>query len=170
MSLSKLGLPAVRTGIVIAREEVVSAISAMNAVVSLSSGSIGQAVILPFIESGQILQISREIITPFYYNKSQQTVRLLKEAFGKNVDYAIHKSEGAFFLWIWFRNLPISTGQLYERLKNRSVLVIPGCYFFYGLEETWSHRDECIRLNYSQNDEDVERGVEILADEVGNLV
>ena len=44
MSLSKLGLPAVRTGIVIAREEVVSAISAMNAVVSLSSGSIGQAV------------------------------------------------------------------------------------------------------------------------------
>ena len=44
MSLSKLGLPAVRTGIVIAREEVISAISAMNAVVSLSSGSIGQAV------------------------------------------------------------------------------------------------------------------------------
>jgi ABC-type lipoprotein export system ATPase subunit len=35
---------------------------------------------------------------------------------------------------LWFRNLPITTKELYERLKKRGVLVVPGEYFFYDRE------------------------------------
>ena len=169
MSLSKLGLPAVRTGIIIAREEIIDAVSAMNAVISLSTGSIGPLMLLPYVRSGEILDISRRIIRPFYRGKSRAAVQWVTEALAGQTDFAIHKSEGAFFLWIWFRDLSITTRELYERLKRRNVIVVPGCHFFFGLEESWSHQQECIRLSFSQAEEDVRRGIEILGEEVGRL-
>lgn len=169
MSLSKLGLPGVRTGIVIAREEVIDAVSAMNAVISLSTGSIGPALLLPLVQSGEIIEVSRNIIRPYYRRRSLTAIHWITEALEGKTDFAIHKSEGAFFLWIWFRSLPIGTHELYERLKRRGVIVVPGRYFFYGLEEPWSHQDECIRLNFSQDEEEVRKGIEILADEVAGL-
>ncbi|RKX75174.1 MAG: valine--pyruvate transaminase [Spirochaetes bacterium] len=165
MSLSKLGLPSVRTGIVIAREEIIEAVSSMNAIVSLASGALGQVLTLPLIKSGEILKISREIINPYYRRKSHQVLYRIRESF-EGLDYAVHENEGTFFLWIWFKKLPITTRELYERLKRRGVLVVPGCYFFFGLKQPWAHRDECIRVNYSQDDNIVNRGIEIIADEV----
>jgi valine--pyruvate aminotransferase len=169
MSLSKLGLPAVRTGIILAREEIISAVSAVNAIMSLASGSIGQVLILPLIQSGEILRICRNIIKPFYLRKSRRAVEWIEQAFGNNVDYAIHKSEGSIFLWLWFKNLPISTKELYFHLKESGVLVVPGCYFFYGLTGSWKHRDECIRISYSQDDKEIQKGIQILADVVRSL-
>ncbi|MEZ4518271.1 MAG: hypothetical protein R3C44_16100 [Chloroflexota bacterium] len=55
-------------------------------------------------------------------------------------EYYIHKP--GFFLWLWFNeNLPInsSQGTLYERLKARGVLIVPGHHFFPGLDEPWDH-------------------------------
>jgi len=69
-------------------------------------------------------------------------------------------------LWLWLRDLPITCRELYQRLKIRDVIVVPGSYFFFGLEEEWRHRDECLRLNYSQPEESVREGLRILADEV----
>jgi valine--pyruvate aminotransferase len=170
MSLSKLGLPSVRTGIIIASEEIIRKISAVNAIISLSSGSIGQVLTLPFIESGEILRISESIIKPYYLEKSRQAAEWIKQSFDRSIDYYIHKSEGAFFLWIWFRNLSITTMELYEKLKQRKVLIIPGEYFYFGLDEPWPHKDECIRLTYSQSSDDVKKGIEIIADEVKKWV
>ena len=69
-------------------------------------------------------------------------------------------------MWIWFRDLPISDKELYERLKAKKVLVVPGCYFFEGLEEPWRHKQECIRITYCAKPESVRRGIEIIAGEV----
>ena len=55
MSLSKLGLPAARTGIVIAREEIVKALYGINAIVNLTTGSFGSALALDLVRSGEIL-------------------------------------------------------------------------------------------------------------------
>jgi len=33
------------------------------------------------------------------------------------------------FLWLWFPDLPISSLELYKRLKARGVLVVSGHYF-----------------------------------------
>jgi valine--pyruvate aminotransferase len=73
-------------------------------------------------------------------------------------------------LWIWFKNLRVTTRELYERLKKRGVIVVPGEYFFFGLKEEWPHRNECIRFNYASSVEEVKRGIEILAEETARLV
>ena len=82
------------------------------------------------------------------------------------IDFHIHKPEGAFFLCLWFPGLPITNAELYERLKKRGVLVVPGHYFFPGLKQQWQHKNECIRVNYSPDKETVTRGIKIIADEV----
>ncbi|MHC4658646.1 MAG: valine--pyruvate transaminase [Planctomycetota bacterium] len=165
MSLSKLGLPATRTGIVLANEEVIGMVSEMNAVMNLAPGSMGAAIAASLVRSVAIIRLSQDIIKPFYQRKAAEAVeQLLKELDG--IDFHIHKPEGTFFLWLWFRGLPITDGELYERLKKRGVLIVPGHYFFPGLKEQWKHKNECIRLNYSQDEERVTAGLKIIADEV----
>jgi len=165
MSLSKLGLPALRTGIVIANEEVITLVSRMNAVMSLAPGSMGAAIVLDLVRTGGIINLSRNIITPYYQQKARATLDLVyKELDG--TDFHVHKPEGAFFLWLWFPNLPITNSELYQRLKKKGVLIVPGHYFFPGLKEEWRHKNECIRVNYSQDTETVVAGVKIIADEI----
>jgi valine--pyruvate aminotransferase len=165
MSLSKLGLPALRTGIVVADEEVIAMVSKVNAVMSLAPGGLGAAMATDLVRSGQIITLSRNIIKPYYEKKLQTALtRVFQEL--KGIDFHVHKPEGAFFLWLWFPGLPITNEQLYQRLKKRGVLVIPGHYFFPGLKENWRHKNECIRVNYSQNDQTFAAGVKIIAEEI----
>jgi valine--pyruvate aminotransferase len=168
MSLSKLGLPGVRTGIVIAREEIVEMVARVNAVMSLAPGGVGAAIVADMIRSGEIIAASREVVRPFYERKMRDAVARVHECF-QGLDYHIHKPEGAFFLWLWFPNLPITSQQLYERLKQRNVLVVPGHYFFPGLEEPWPHTNECIRVSYAQDPKVVAAGIQAIADEVRGL-
>jgi valine--pyruvate aminotransferase len=165
MSLSKLGLPGVRTGIVVARPEIVDMVARVTAVTSLAPGGVGPALISDLVRSGEILRIGREIIRPFYQTKAQQVLEHIHEHF-RDVNYYIHQPEGAFFVWMWFPNLPITNQQLYERLKQRGVVIVPGHYFFPGLAEPWPHVHECIRVNYAQDDRIVTAGIKAIADEV----
>ncbi|RAT54365.1 valine--pyruvate transaminase, partial [Lonsdalea populi] len=55
MSLSKLGLPGSRCGIVIAAEEVIDAMSNMNGIINLAPGSIGPAIAHEMIRRGDLL-------------------------------------------------------------------------------------------------------------------
>jgi valine--pyruvate aminotransferase len=165
MSLSKLGLPGVRTGIVIANEQIVRGLAGVNAIVNLTTGGFGAALTVEMIESGEIMSISNEVIRPFYQDKANQAVDWVRRELA-GFPFAIHRPEGAIFLWLWFPGLPITSAQLYQRLKERGVLVIPGHYFFPGLAENWQHKHECIRVTYSQSAEVVEQGIAIIADEV----
>ena len=165
MSLSKLGLPATRTGIVIANEEVIAMVSQAGAVMSLAPGGIGAAIVTDLVRSGQIIHLSRDIIKPFYQARADEAVEKLFQQLD-GIDFHIHKPEGAFFLWLWLRGLPITNAELYQRLKKRGVLVVPGHYFFPGLKEQWQHKNECIRINYAQDKETVAKGLQIIANEV----
>jgi valine--pyruvate aminotransferase len=166
LSLSKLGLPSARTGIVVASPEIVEALASCNAIVSLANGNLGQTIVAPLLDSGEISHASTRIIPQFYQKKLHQAQQWLRESFGTDIDYSVHKCEGSLFLWIWFRDLPITTMELYERLKKRDTIVVPGRYFFFGLDEPWSHRDQCIRVNYAMPDADVQQGIALIADEV----
>ena len=167
LSLSKLGLPGTRTGIIVASETITRAISAMTAVVGLANNNIGQTLALPLLESGEIIDISNDIIRPFYRKRAEEARQFVTEAFDDSTPYRVHAAEGAFFLWFWFPELPISSTELYRRLKQRDVLVVPGEYFFYGLDEPWQHSRECIRVTFSQPMEIVREGIKIIAEEVG---
>jgi valine--pyruvate aminotransferase len=161
LSLSKLGLPAVRTGIIIAREDIIRAISAMNAIISLAPSSFGPVLMEKLVSSGEILEIGAKMIRPFYQDKCMRALESVHREL-EGIPYRVHTPEGSMFLWLWFENLPISSGELYQRLKENGVLVVSGHYFFPGLNQDWQHSSECVRLTYSQDDETVGRGIAII--------
>ncbi|ENQ8061320.1 valine--pyruvate transaminase [Vibrio parahaemolyticus] len=165
MSLSKLGLPGVRCGIVIASEEITQALTNMNGIISLAPGSVGPALANHIIAKGDLLKLSSEVIKPFYKQKSQRAVELLQQAI-TDERFRIHKPEGAIFLWLWFDELPITAMELYQRLKARGVLIVPGEYFFIGQKDEWDHAHQCLRMNYVQDDEMMQKGIAIIAEEV----
>ena len=170
LSLSKLGLPGTRTAVVIGPEQIASAIAGVTAIAGLANGNIGQQLVLPLIESGEILKLGPEHLRPFYAEKSRQAEAWIREFFtAQSVDWALHVSEGAFFHWLWLRGMNISTQELYRRLKARNVLIVPGEYFFFGLREDWPHSHQCLRLNFSQPADIVREGLRIIADEAAKL-
>jgi valine--pyruvate aminotransferase len=165
ISLSKVGLPGVRTAVIVADPAIVKALSNMNAIASLANGNVGQALITPLLADNQMLRLGCEVIRPFYQQRSDFAKGVLANALGSDVPWALHAQEGAFFLWLWLKKLPIPAAELYRRLKARKVLVIPGHYFAYGLDQEWQHPHECLRLTYSQPQHIVQEGLEILAEE-----
>ena len=166
-SLSKIGLPGTRTGIVIAREEVIRWVTSMTSIVGLSNTNAGQAIMQPLMESGEILRLSDEVVQPFYRDRSDQARAMIEKYFSPALPWRVHKREGALFLWLWLEDLPIKSSELYQRLKARNVLIVPGNYFFYGLEDnSWSHRDECLRISFTMPEKAVEEGFRIIGEEV----
>jgi valine--pyruvate aminotransferase len=167
LSLSKIGLPGTRTGIVVAHPRIAGAVAAMSSVVGLSNPNLGQAIVRPLIEDGSILRLSNEVVRPFYIEKSRQARAWVAESFGGRFEYYIHRSEGALFLWLWFPGLPVTSRELYERLKARGVLIVPGHYFFFGLDdEAWPHRHECLRMTFTMDAAVVREGIRIIGEEV----
>jgi valine--pyruvate aminotransferase len=165
MSLSKLGLPGARTGIVIANEEIIRLFTNMTAIASLAPGGIGPVIMRQLIEDKLLLPLCDEVIMPFYQKQSQRAIQLLRDSIDDDRLH-IHKTEGALFLWLWFEELGISTSELYRRLKQKGLLVVPGKYFFPGQQKLTQHAESCIRLNYVQSDKDLKKGVDILAREL----
>ncbi len=168
MSLSKLGIPGARTGIVVADAQIIRAITGMNAVISLAPGSFGAALAHDLVRTREIVRLSREVIRPYYQHKSQQAITWLREELA-GTNFHIHKPEGAIFLWLWFPGLPVTCQELYERLKARGVVVVPGHYFFPGLQSEWQHKYECFRLNYAGDAAKVHAGIKIIGEEVRQL-
>ena len=158
-SLSKVGLPGVRTGIVVASPQVIKAVCAMNAVINLAPVRFGATIARPLFDDDRIATLSNNTIKPFYQQQSTLAVRLLKHEF-QDLPVKIHKPEGAMFLWVWFKDLPVSTQVLYEKLKEKGTLIIPSEHFFVGLDTNhYRHAHECIRLSVAQPDEVLQKGI-----------
>lgn len=167
LSLSKFGLPAARTGIVVANEAVIKALSGVNAIMNLATGSFGSMLAHDLVNSGEILTLSETVVKPFYLEKAKRAEAILRQHL-QGVPYALHKVEGAMFLWLWLKGCPVSSEELYQRLKQRGVLVVSGHHFFPGLDskQDWRHCHECLRITYSQDDELVLKGLAIIGDEI----
>nr|WP_313424745.1 valine--pyruvate transaminase [Moraxella sp.] len=171
-SLSKIGLPGVRTGIVVANPQVVKAISSLNAIVNLAPTRFGAAIATPLLQDDRLKDLSDNHIRPFYQGQAKLAVQLLKQELGDlpspyNNAMKIHKPEGAIFLWVWFKDLPITTVELYERLKAKGTLIIPSEHFFVGVDtENFKHAHECIRLSIAQDDETLKKGIATIGEVV----
>jgi valine--pyruvate aminotransferase len=165
LSLSKLGLPAARSGIVVADESIIEALTAFNATAALAPPSTGPVIVEPRLRSGELARLCRDHLRPHYAEHSAAAVQALRAACA-GLPLRIHRPEGAFFLWLWFPGLPIPSQELYRRLKQRDVLVLSGHHFFPGVEQDDPHQHECLRLSYAQPPESVRAGIAILAEEV----
>lgn len=168
LSLSKLGLPGARTGIVIANPDIIRAFVKANTIVNLAPCNLGPAILRQLLDNKQILALSREHILPFYKERMMTTVGRLQKALD-GLPCRIHKPEGAIFLWLWCKDLPITSEDLYQRLKARGVLVVAGHHFFIGIDDEWPHKHECIRITYCQSPDVVAEGIRIIADELRAL-
>lgn len=168
-SLSKLGLPTTRTGIIVAEPGIIGRIARMNAQVVLATSTIGQAITGPLFASGELPRLCSDVVRPFYRHRSEAALEALRESLAGYEHFRVHECEGAFFLWLWLPRLRITDIELYARLKRRGLLVVPGSYFFPGLQERWDHAFQCIRVTYSADPDAVRRGMAILADELRAL-
>jgi len=165
LSLSKLGLPGTRTGIVVARPEIAAAVAAMTAITGLANGTIGQAILTPLIASGEIDRLVADHIVPFYRRKAALAREAVAAHFPAGSDYLVHANEGALFLWIWLRGLRCGSSEFSQRLKSRGVLVVPGRFFAFGSGCDRSHADQCIRVSYAMDDDTVRDGIRLIAEE-----
>jgi valine--pyruvate aminotransferase len=165
LSLSKLGLPGVRTGIVVAPPDIVEAIGAMTATMSLAVGSVGPVLMREMVVSREIIRASERVVRPYYLARSRQALDWLQASL-EGCEYFVHRPEGAFFLWLWLPGLPIDSAELYRRLKARDVLVLSGHHFFPGLEGDWRHRHECLRISYAPDPAVVKAGIDVIGEEV----
>ncbi|MDX1766378.1 MAG: valine--pyruvate transaminase [Candidatus Saccharimonadales bacterium] len=168
LSLSKIGLPGARTGIIIAPEEIASAVTKANAIIALANPNIGQLLMEPLLRSGEVKQLITDKIQPFYMDKADFARQTIEEVFDDSLPYYLHEHEGSFFFWLWLEDLPIPTKELYQRLKQRGVLVVPGEYFFTDVGKDWKHQYECLRLNIARPKKEVTEGMTILAEEIAN--
>ncbi|MDO4896583.1 MAG: valine--pyruvate transaminase [Moraxella sp.] len=168
-SLSKVGLPSVRTGIIVANPVIIKAVSAMNAIISLAPTRFGASLARPLFDNDEIVELSKNAILPFYQRQSTLAVKLLKEQFA-DLPVFIHKPEGAMFLWVWFKDLPITSQELYAILKEQGTLVIPSRHFFVGIDTTnYRHAHECIRLSVAQSDDVLTAGIATIGQVVREL-
>jgi len=172
MSLSKIGLPALRTGIVIADAPVIAALASLNSIVALASGSLGQSLAEGLIRSGELKRLADSAVRPFYRAKSAAAQACIREFWAER-PYRVHRSEGSIFLWMSLSDLAIPTKELYGHLKERGVVVVPGEYFFFGRERgseeetAWKehpHRENCLRLNYARPEAEVREGLRLIAE------
>ena len=159
MSLSKLGLPGARTGIIIAKEEYIRQIGAVNTGLSLAVNSIGQFILAELIKNKKIDLLAGQIIKNHYRQKLDKIMGFLREM-RLEYDFRVHSPEGAFFLWLSFPSMKVDSLQLYEMLKERKVIILSGMYFTTCEEPNFTGK--CIRINYAEPFDVVSEGLKIV--------
>ena len=161
MSLSKLGLPGLRTGIVVANKNIIQAMTQISGIMTLAPSSTGATLLTRMIKDNELLPLCDTVIKPYYQKKATIAVALFNEIFADLPIY-LHRLEGAFFMWLWFKDMGVNSETLYEQLKQEDVYVIPGHNFFMGIEDTWAHKHQCIRINYAKDEESLRKGLEAI--------
>lgn len=168
MSLSKLGLPGVRSAVVVADPETIEMVVRANTIINLANGNLGPALMQRLVASGDLDKLTDEIL-PHFYRQQRDTLISLIDTHLAAFPYRIHEPEGAFFLWLWLEDLPISSAELYQRLKQKGLLLMAGEPFFFGLEDSWPHARQCVRLTYCQTEDILTKAIFGLAEELNSV-
>lgn len=166
MSLSKAGLPGERIGIAIGDESLIQTLECFQTNLCIHSPRYGQAIAARAIASGALADLSSNVIRPFYQKKIHIVEAALDQAMPDSVPWYLHRGEGAIFCWLWLDELPITDWEIYQKLKQVGVIVVPGSTFFPGLHEDWDHKQQCLRISLTGSDAELDIGMKRLADVV----
>ncbi|MBQ4832490.1 valine--pyruvate transaminase [Pseudoalteromonas sp. MMG010] len=158
MSLSKLGLPGLRTGIVLANRDMIQAIGRINGAMVLSPNAMGPSLVTRLINNNELLPLCKNTVLPYYQQKAQVAVSLFNDIFANSSVY-LHKLEGAFFMWLWLKDTHLTSEDVYQQLKAQDIYIIPGHNFFIGIEDSWEHKHQCIRINYATDEATLKKGL-----------
>ena len=169
MSLSKVGLPGERIGVAIGDESMIQVLECFQTNLCIHPSRYGQAIAALAINSGSLPQIATEVIRPFYYQKFHLLENTLDESMPQDLPWFLHRGEGAIFAWLWFHNLPITDWELYQKLKQVGVIVVPGSSFFPCLRQEWEHKQQCLRISLTGTNEEIVTGMQRLAKVVAQI-
>ncbi|TGM90714.1 pyridoxal phosphate-dependent aminotransferase [Leptospira licerasiae] len=158
-SFSKIGLPGVRTGFVLGDPEIIKALNKANAVLNLAGGNLGQYIALEFVRSGEWLRLSRDIVKPYYLKKRELAISSIRKEWKGKLNYKIHESEGAFFLWIQLAGLSKKISELYPLLKEKGVIIVPGKYFYPVTKSGDNYGEDSIRMSFAREDSEIQEGI-----------
>ncbi len=164
MSLSKAGLPGERLGIAIGDADIIRALECFQTNLCIHSSRYGQAIAARAIASGALAQASETVIRSYYQQKFRVLEAALDAAMPQDLPWYLHLGEGAIFAWLWFDQLPCTDQELYQQLKQREVIVVPGNAFFPGIREDWPHTRQCIRISLTASDEEITTAMGRLAE------
>ncbi|WP_204105947.1 MULTISPECIES: valine--pyruvate transaminase [Spirulina sp. CCY15215] len=164
MSLSKAGLPGERIGIAIADPETIDIIEGFQNNTCIHSPRYGQAIAAKAIASGRLAELSETVIRPHYQHKFAVLEATLEEYLPQDLPWFLHRGEGAIFAWLWLRDLPITDWELYQKVKEEGVILVPGSTFFPGLQEEWEHQHQCLRISLTATPEEIVQGMRKLAE------
>lgn len=166
MSCSKLGLPGARTGIVVANPSVIQQLANANTILSLASGNLGPVLMTSLLKDPRFDNFCETVLLPFYRARRDFMVACIEQEL-QGLNYYMHEPEGAFFIWLWFPDLQITSEALYQSLKDKGVLIMAGEHFFFAKDEKMAdHASKCIRLTYCQSDAVIKEAIKILGKEL----
>ncbi|MBJ6641298.1 valine--pyruvate transaminase [Streptomyces sp. DHE7-1] len=166
-SASKAGLPGERVGFAIGHPRYMAPLAAFMSNSVLHAPQLAQHALARVLADGRLDETTRDAITPYYREKKRFVAELLDEVLPADVDWRMHSGDGGMFCWLWVDHPWFDDTTLYERLKERSVFVVPGRHFFVeprltpGLAD---HATRCFRLSLSANEKVITEGVHRLAD------
>jgi valine--pyruvate aminotransferase len=166
MSLSKAGLPGERVGIALGDERIIQVLEAFLTNLCLHSPRYGQAIAARAIRSGQLAQLSEQVIRPYYQAKFAVLETTLDQTMPQEVPWYLHLGEGAIFAWLWLKDLPMTDSEFYQLLKQVGVIVVPGNPFFPGLQENWEHTRQCFRISLTASNDELVTAMQRLANVV----
>ncbi len=152
-------------------QSIMQHLSAVNAKINLSSPSVGQYLAADLLRDDSLDFIRDKYLIPHYKERANFAWKLLHSTLPDNIQWRVHSYNGSYFFWLWCEGIKISSGELYERLKARGVIIVSGEYFFAGQDVTkWDHSAKCIRINFARPDHELEAGFTILAQELQKAV
>ncbi|MBU8786157.1 MULTISPECIES: valine--pyruvate transaminase [Bacillus] len=163
ISLSKAGLPGERVGIAIGHPRYMKVMEAFQSNAAIHSSRLGQYMAAAVLDDGRLAAVSQHEVRPYYHNKFLLLKDALLREMPGDIKWHLHRGEGSLFGWLWIEDLPVADIELYARLKANGVIIVPGASFFHHVPWDSPHVRQCIRISLTAADEDIKKGVGILA-------
>ncbi|WP_345056880.1 aminotransferase class I/II-fold pyridoxal phosphate-dependent enzyme, partial [Streptomyces rameus] len=165
-SVSKAGLPGERIGFAIGAPQYIGALAAFMSNSVLHAPQLSQAAVALALRDGRLDQVTRDAITPYYHQKKQTMNALLTELLPPDLRWRAHSGAGGMFSWVWVDEPWFDDMELYRRLKEKRVFVVPGRHFFVDAESAPlpdGHATRCFRMSLSAPESVIAEGVKRVA-------
>ncbi|AAT43094.1 PLP-dependent aminotransferase family protein [Picrophilus oshimae] len=152
-TFSKVMAPGLRTGYVIASEDVASKLNLLKQALDLAGDSFSQYIAYEYLKNGIIYEQIPKTIELY---KRKRNVML--EALDEHVDNAEwSKPDGGMFLWLRIKK-NVDSEKLLEKAIEKKVAYVPGSAFYHKNPEL-----NTMRLNFTYaDDDDIKDGIKRL--------
>ncbi|MPQ43021.1 PLP-dependent aminotransferase family protein [Clostridium tarantellae] len=160
-SFSKIFLPGIRIGYLLAPTEFNEILHASKVSTDISTSSLMQRALNEYITKGywvdHIKCLNRE-----YSNRYNYVVKLIKERLNGLVTF--HEPKGGLNLFLNInKNLNVTSKELFYKLKEKNTIITPGVIFFHNAKDgEWSFRLGFSQLDYKNIDKGINNIYEIL--------